>query len=310
MLRFLFFFLSLSITVFSQQSYPDHNLKSKHPSPLLVFTAMGCGPYNANGATAISRYIELENKEKSSQFIIHLGDIFKGTEAAAMSKESDFGESRYSAIRKLLLTNNSIPTFILPGDNEITDQKDVGKAISFWEKNFLLFDDNFKKSWEVNRQEKRKEHFSFKINDVLLIGIHKVGGKVRENEYWQNTLKDSTEWLSESFSKNKDVKAAVIFTHAPPKGKDDAKKIYELVKKFSKPVVYIHANGHKWTYKPEEGPENFCRLQLDLIHSRNLTDKAPYYPPIQISVTGDDKEPFIYNRRLHDKKWIKAGDVK
>lgn len=310
MLRFTFLLLIMSVPAFAQQSYPDHSKKSKYPSPLLVFTAMGCGPYNENGAIAISHYIELENKEKSSSFLIHLGDIFKGTDSDEMSKEADFGESRYLAIRKLLLANNSIPTFILPGDNEITDQKDVPKAISFWEKSFLLFDDNFKKTWEVNRQEKRKEHFSFKINDVLLVGLHKVGGKVLENDYWQNTLKDSTEWLSESLSKNKDVKAAVIFTHAPPKGKDDAAKIYSLVRKFAKPVVYIHANGHKWTYKPEEGPENFCRVQLDLIHSRNLDDKAPYYSPVQITVTGNDKEPFIFNRRLHDKKWIKAGEVK
>ncbi len=60
-------------------------------------------------------------------------------------------------------------------------------------------------------------------------------------------------------------------------------------------ILYLHADGHNWFVKKGEWAPNITHVQLDTI------DEA--FPPVQVSVTRNAKEPFRFNRRLDDSRW-------
>jgi hypothetical protein len=306
MIKFLTLLTACSILYGAD--YPDETKLSNELKPLLKFTVMGCGPYHPKVKKAMKQYVALDNKEQSSQFIAHLGDVCPGKDAKKMNEAADGGESVFVEMRSLLYGNNTIPSFFLIGDNETTDQIDSVRAFSFWQKHLLEPNEAF--AFKINRQKNRPENFSFVVDDVLIIGIHKVGGKDRGEVYWKETRKDAEMWIAQQFQEYPNTKASVLLAHASPRDKDEYAAIFHLVEQYSQPVLYINANGHNWRYAATEGPKNFTRIQLDLIHSKSEEKKGPYYPPIQVIVTQDKETPFLFDRRLNKTEWIKAGELK
>src|SRR3954462_13148195 len=43
----------------------------------IIFSAMGCGPYTPPDKPAVAFYVQQENREHISEFMVHLGDVFK-----------------------------------------------------------------------------------------------------------------------------------------------------------------------------------------------------------------------------------------
>src|SRR5881394_2130519 len=43
----------------------------------IIFSAMGCGPYTPPDKPAVAFYVQQENRERASEFMVHLGDVFK-----------------------------------------------------------------------------------------------------------------------------------------------------------------------------------------------------------------------------------------
>ena len=43
----------------------------------IIFSAMGCGPYTPPDKPAVAFYVRQENRERTSEFMVHLGDVFK-----------------------------------------------------------------------------------------------------------------------------------------------------------------------------------------------------------------------------------------
>jgi hypothetical protein len=219
-----------------------------------------------------------------------------------MIDKADKGESDYREIAELLSANNTKPTFVLPGDNETIDRKDPEIGFQFWHKYFDRFHEKFKTPFPINHQKNRIENFSFITKDVLVIGIHKVGSKKMEGPYWDKTLKDAENWIFENIQTNQNTKATVILAHAGIKGQGFKDGLFKAVAQYKKPVIYIHADGHKWFEKQYEGLNNFYHIQLDLIYSKNLKN-GPFYPPVQFSITAKNPKPFYYDRRLSDLPW-------
>ena len=267
----------------------------------LVFSVMGCGPYNEAAKVALKKYVNLESKEESD-FVAHLGDLFAGTYAKEMITYQDKGEKYYREMAGILSQNHRQPTYVLPGDNETIDRKDPEVGFQFWHTYFDNFHHKVKPSWVTQQQKGRKENFSFVTRDVVVIGIHKVGGKVMEGPYWEQTLGDAQAWIANNLREHSDTKSAIILSHAGLKGGVFKERLFESVKAYQKPVIYIHADGHKWFEKKYDEVTNFYHIQLDLIYSKNI-EQGPFYPPVQFTITGDPKQPFRYDRRLHDKEW-------
>src|SRR4051812_49679181 len=43
----------------------------------MIFSAMGCGPYTPPDKPAVAFYVQQENRERISEFMVHLGDVFR-----------------------------------------------------------------------------------------------------------------------------------------------------------------------------------------------------------------------------------------
>ncbi|MDE0595389.1 MAG: hypothetical protein OSB65_09095 [Roseibacillus sp.] len=259
----------------------------------VVFTAMGCGPYTVEAEVALARFVRLENETGSSSFLIHCGDIVTG-------KNKDWPESQYAKVAGLLGNGNEIPTFIVPGDNEWNDQTDPDRHWAYWTKHFMSFDEK----WEmphgttVARQKERPENFSFTLNGVLFIGINHVGGLVHDKAEWKRRHAENARWVTSRFRAHREhSRAAVIFAQASAEKEapEFLKSFQDAAGEYKRPILYLHADGHKWYVKKGHWAPNITHVQLDVVNA--------VFPPVQVEVTTDAKKPFRFDRRLKDPEW-------
>lgn len=257
----------------------------------VVFTAMGCGPYSETAENALAWYIDRESRDRSSEFMVHCGDIVTG-------KNTDWPESEYAKVASLLRAENSTPTFVLPGDNEWNDQADPDKHWGYWTKYFLGFERYWSFRAAVDRQQKRLENFAFVLDGVVFIGINKVGGRIHDPAEWKRRHRENVEWIESQFSSYREVtRAAVVLAQASADGttKDFMKPFAVSAARFGHPVLYLHADGHKWFVKEKQWAPNITHVQLDVVNEA--------FPPVQVTVTLDSKKPFHFDRRLGKPAW-------
>ncbi len=257
------------------------------------FSVMGCGPYTPVAERALAQYIAQENEMKTSEFLVHLGDIVTG-------KAKQWKEDQFVRVAHLLKGKNQIPTFIVPGDNEWTDHEEPDLAWSWWEKHFMRLEENWDTAaiGPIARQEVRPENFAFTHKGILFIGINKVGGVVYDEEQWKAVLKDDGEWVKKQLSENASTNAAVVFAQASAGGALPAfvKALAPAARAYVKPILYIHADLHKWVLEEKKWADNITRLQLDTIDE--------IFPPVEVSIEGGVNPSFHFDRRLNDDNWI------
>jgi hypothetical protein len=136
------------------------------------------------------------------------------------------------------------------------------------------------------------------LDGVLFIGINKVGGLVHDAVEWKSRHQDNADWVTSRMEKYREQsRAAVIFAQASAVGNTPVfvRALRSAAADYKHPVLYLHADGHKWFVKKKEWADNITHVQLDVV------DGA--FPPVQVRVTGDKDEPFRFNRRMSDPDW-------
>src|SRR5687767_15454758 len=99
----------------------------------VIFSAMGCGPYTPADRPAAAFYVQQENRERTSEFMVHLGDVFKNAPVKKTAPSEPPSpdrmptEAEYRQTAELLTEGNTIPTWVVPGDNEWNDLEDPGQ---------------------------------------------------------------------------------------------------------------------------------------------------------------------------------------
>lgn len=247
----------------------------------LVFAAIGDGPYATQEWQVFQDQIALINKTKQIRFLAHVGDIWHGSPTLP--------GRHYTRVADMLKTSKK-PVFIIPGDNEWNDLDDPAIGWGHWLREFTNFEQNFKDIPKTTHQEARSENFSFQTQGVLFIGINLVGGRVHDQDEWNQRFKHNAAWIKEHFAEHKGtVRAAVVLSHAQPAGKHDPffEDFTKLVRKFQKPVLYLHGDGHNFDVKYPWKEPNLWRVQIDSLGKN---------PPLQVRVTNDLGEPFRFNR--------------
>lgn len=292
----------------------------------VIFSAMGCGPYTPADKPAIAFYVRQENRERTSEFMVHLGDVFKmplvkKPEADATNPVKKSGpaeplppdqmptEAEYRWTADVLTVSNAIPTWFIPGDNEWNDLEDPAQGWQWWQKYYSRFEERFQPPWKTERQTERPENFAFVRKGVVFIGINLVGGRVHDASEWLLRLPQDAVWIEDVLARPSiaDVRAAVIFCQANPfvlKPGDTKEKFKPFIAPFrqsaaawKKPLLFLHADGHVWTDDQPWPEKNIRRIQVDKWDAK--------FPTVQFTVadTGDAKTIFTFNRRLNDPKW-------
>lgn len=229
------------------------------------------------------KQIDADNANGKTAFLLHLGDIWKGSDRLP--------ESHYLQIAALLRTSVA-PVYIVPGDNEWTDLLNPAEGWTFWTRHLLKLDEHWKKDVVVERQSERPENMAWVQQGVLLIGVNMVGGNMKDAAEWHARHLVDAAWVKESLSKHGAAShAAVIFAQARPKEpqEDFFAIVIEEVKAFGKPTMYLHGDGHKYEVEPGWRVPNLTRVQVDQVAKAR---------PLLITVTSNPTQPFLFDRRL------------
>jgi len=250
--------------------------------PLVTFYAMGDVPYKPEEDKLLPQ--QIDDLPDDAEFVIHVGDIKGGGPPCV--------EAVYQKVSGML-RQSTAPVFIIPGDNEWNDCSDPApdQAWSYWKQYFNRFDDHWNHSFPVFRQIEHEENFSFTRNGVLFVGLNIVGGLVHDPAEWRQRHADDLEWIRRNLAKFGDEAGClVLFGHATPakKHKDFFEPMSTIAQKFGKPILYLHGDGHVWTYNRPFEARNILRVQVD---------QGGIAPPLKIIVTDDATEPFQFDRR-------------
>ena len=154
----------------------------------VIFSAMGCGPYTPPDKPAVAFYVRQENRERTSEFMVHLGDVFKSPPVKKLQDAAGPAtktgqveppgpdqmptEAEYRWTADLLSTSNTIPTWIVVGDNEWSDLEDPAQGWKWWQKYYARFEERFQPAWKTERQPERPENFAFVRKGVVFININ------------------------------------------------------------------------------------------------------------------------------------------
>jgi hypothetical protein len=246
---------------------------------------MGDVPYGSGDIPTLDAQIQNHNAKSDSRFMVHLGDIKTGASAC--------DEAVYLSVAAQLRALE-VPTFIIPGDNEWNDCDDPDQAWGFWDATFMGFDDHWPGAPVVERQAERRENFAWAEENVLLMGINLVGGKIHDQDEWNTRMQQDADWVADHFANAADVVyAAVVFGHALPASKHDLffEQFRAAAATFGRPVLYLHGDGHVWIQNRPWPETNILRVEVD------AGGKAD---PVRVTVSADDPETFAFDRTPFD----------
>ncbi|MEE9571851.1 MAG: hypothetical protein V3W20_02250 [Candidatus Neomarinimicrobiota bacterium] len=273
--------ISICISIFCSCSESKRNTES------FVFSVMGDVPRSETEKTILQEQIRKHNKQSKSQFVFHVGDIKSG--------QSYCDEENYKIVADYL-KQFKVPVFIVPGDNEWNDCKNPNQAWDFWIKYFSRFDQNWDVPFVVLRQNNYPVNISFVKNNILFIAINLVGGRIHNKVEWDIMQQNAVDWIEDQ-TVNNNVNAAVILAQAnfDEKHKIFAGQFLKLVENFKKPIMFIHGDGHVWLHDDPWMLPNMIHVQVD---------KGGIADPLEVTVTGNNKINFEFNRNPFREKDI------
>ncbi len=254
------------------------------------FYVMADCPYSDNERyNLMPRYIE--GLSDDADFLVHLGDL-------QYAKVDDCQEYAYDEA-SYILKKSRIPTFVLPGDNDINDCDDHEHGEEMWEQYFYKIDERWDHSFNLTRWGKLDESFSFLSKGVLYFGLNIVGGSPYSKSEKRERHKEHLEyirWILDELDED-DFQVMVLLAHAEPsehhedffEGDDGFAAIVEDV---GKPTIHFHGDWHE--YYEVEGDfdvDNYMRISID---GESLA------PPIKVEIDVSKKNPIRISRRRRD----------
>ena len=246
----------------------------------LVFSVIADVPYYPSEYDTLRNHVRNHNLYSTSRFWLFLGDIKSPVKPCL---ESDYVQMAD------ILKDLEVPVFMVPGDNEWVDCADLDQAWSWWEASFLNFEENFCNPPKADHQGNRPENVAFVVEDVLFVGLNIVHAPEGYEEEFQILLQQDLEWVTKQFQEQgPDAKAAVVFSHAGPSStrRPFFDPFQQVAADFGKPILYIHADGHKWIMDQPFRQKNILRVQVD----------RGDVPPVEVTITGDPDSMFVFNR--------------
>lgn len=249
---------------------------------LLTFAVMGDVPLTPQEYALLER--QIAEIPKNAEFVFHVGDIKHGVPPCT--------EDIYQRVATVLAASKN-PLFIIPGDNEWNDCKKPDEAWKYWSKHFQKFDKRWPHMFPVQRQQERNENFSFRHRKVLFIGFNLVGGRVHDVEEWATRQNQNVDWLHRQLDDSSTkVDRVVILAHAFPNSHNRGifrEGLISQLKAYGKPVLYLQGDGHVWKKdRPFKEAQNILRI---------LVDQGGVASPLLVTISADDTEPFIFDRR-------------
>jgi len=203
----------------------------------------------------------IDQLEDDGEFLVHLGDLQYAV--ADQCKEGAYD------VASSILQKATMPTLVIPGDNDINDCPDTQQGESMWMKYFHMFDKKWNHSLPLTRWGKLDESFGFLRKGVLYFGVNMVGGTPYS---WSEKVarhKEHLEQIKALFEEHQgQFEVVVLFHHAEPSsyhsdffGGDTG--FISMIKEIGKPTIQLHGDRHSYYEKEGEyGVDNLVRISL------------------------------------------------
>ena len=104
---------------------------------------------------------------------------------------------------------------------------------------------------------------------------------------WEACQAHAGAWLREALEEAIEAHAAVIFSHALPRGVI-LPELQAGAKAFERPILYLQADIHSWRMKQGQWAPNITHVVTDMMSEK--------YPALHVTVTTDKKAPFLFDR--------------
>ena len=258
-------------------------------STITTFYVMADAPYSDEERYHLMpRHIDQLGDD--GEFLVHLGDLQYA--AVDRCREGAYFEARE------ILKRSRMPTFVLPGDNDINDCQSMSHGEEMWMKYFHLFDKRWDHSFDVTRWGDLDESFSFIQKRVLYLGLNMIGGTPYSwSEKTQRHQKhvEQVRALLEKHRGKFDV--LVLLKHAEPGrnhrdffGDGDRDGLFiDMIKRLGKPTIHFHGDYHEYYEEEAEyGVDNYMRISLD---------GESVAPPIRVTIDVSKPNPITVSRR-------------
>jgi hypothetical protein len=239
-----------------------------------AFIAYGDNPYVPENdvESVMSGLLKSINKESPS-LIVHVGDTFGGQPCTNSMID----------LQREMMNKLNAPVLYSPGDNEWRDCVDKTKGnthnlerLSYIRETYFSNKQTLGKISDLVESQSERgypENVRLMKNNILFITAHVVGSKNNFDPMSkQNTMEfferdaANIDWITESFSKNKDASAFVVAIHADmfqpkpshagihqpkPPFKNFSNVLNQLSNKYKKPVLILFGDSHVFkTFKP------------------------------------------------------------
>eukprot|EP00984_Skeletonema_dohrnii_P007804 scaffold2879_cov128-Skeletonema_dohrnii-CCMP3373.AAC.9 len=228
---------------------------------------------------------------EDGDFLVHLGDLMYAVKDRCR-------EGAYS-IAAEILQKAKMPTFVLPGDNDINDCPNIQHGEDMWMKYFHLFDKkHWNHSFDVTRWGKLNESFGFLHKRVLLLGLNMVGGTPYSWDEKSNRHRQHLQQVKALFNKHEGkFDVIVLMKHAIPRyqhqdffgdGSRDGLFI-DLIRGLGKPTIHLHGDYHSYYEREADyGVDNYVRISL-------VGESAG--PPLSVTIDVSKPNPITVSRR-------------
>ena len=245
----------------------------------VTFSGFGDIPYSNSEAVVFQKQIPNHNIYSPSAFAVHVGDIGVGGSACL--------ESNYALVANMM-KGFRVPTYIVTGDNEMSNCSNQMGAYNLWSKYYKNFEENFCGVPATEHQTENPANFAFVLNGVLFIGIDYSGGPM--------PLPPAATWVIQQFqSKGSQVRAAVVFSHfGPATSTSFSTPFRQAAAAFNKPILFLHGHGHSWSVGYPFPEKNILKIQVS---------KGASEDPVEFTVTMNTSSPataFLIKR----KPWL------
>lgn len=255
---------------------------NKMPKPIkqsFSFSVMGDVPRGAAEVVVLDSQILNINTRSASKFCFHLGDFKRGSEPC--------DEAVYQRVSSQLQNINR-PVFMVMGDNEWNDCDNPDLAWEYWFQYFSMFENRWDHDLNVKHQPEQIDNFTFVYENVLFIGLNVVGSRIHDQIVWDKIESNDIIWMRQNI-KNSHADALVILTQANPELNHPnlLTTFQDLAEEFKKPILFLHGDGHHWTFDSGWKTSSMTKIQID---------KGSIADPLEVSYQPENTTPFSFDR--------------
>ena len=231
-----------------------------------TFCLIADAPYTEDQRIELER--QVRNIDSDCEFLVHLGDIRDGQYYDECIEESYTNASR-------IMRQSDAPVIMGIGDNEYNDCSNPDEAFDLWH---TTFDGFLDEHWPdndlgVSSQSGRSENVFFIRRFTLFIVLNLVGGRIHDEEEWDERLTGNFEWtkslIEEYVFSQREANLVVVMGHAD--NVLNTRPFFNNMRNYIQnelgntvPILHVNGDTHYWNHQPKYlGQSNWLRITVD-----------------------------------------------